>query len=180
MKPLVDRQPYFAFFIIASGIELLGKCINSKDDWHTKNGSREDFENAIDNLKAFANYRDYLKSSDIDLYGSLRCGLLHAMMPKDKIILMQGNEPLSLDKYNRLKLCIGTLYQDFSNACTELLSDDRAFLWTNKKKDDVVLYFTDSPNDGYNQATGSTQTIIIKETSMEEEESTKETIEEKS
>ncbi len=163
IKPFVDNHPYFAFFIIASGIEFLGKCINDKKDWQEEKMSRTDFQNAINQLDSFANYRNYLKgmnTDQIDLYSSLRCGLLHAMLPKSNILLMRGCEPLSLDPNRKLLLSVETLYNDFCKACSEILSSKHESKWVGKKKDDVFLFITDDRNQGYYQASGSTLTNI--------------------
>lgn len=164
IKPFVEHQPYFAFFIIASGIEFLGKCINDQKDWQTEKMSRTDFQNAINQLDSFVNYRNYLQgmnTDQIDLYSSLRCGLLHAMLPKSNILLMRGNGPLSLDSNRKLLLSIETLYDDFTKACCEILSSKHESKWSKKKKDDVFLYITDDQGQGYYQASGSTITNIV-------------------
>ena len=163
IKPFVEHQPYFAFFIIASGIEFLGKCINDQKDWQTEKMSRTDFQNAINQLDSFVNYRNYLQgmnTDQIDLYSSLRCGLLHAMLPKSNILLMRGNEPLKQDSNRKLLLSIETFYNDFCDACSEILSSKHESKWAGKKKDDVFLYIADDQEQGYYQASGSTLTNI--------------------
>jgi len=162
IEPFVKNQPYFAFFIIASGIEFLGKCINNESDWQKEQMSRDDFEGVIKELDSFSNYRRYLKKKKrckIDLYSSLRCGLLHAMLPKSDVLLMRGHEPIGI-KNNKLILSIETMYNDFCNACGEILSSKCNHLWTKKKKNDVFLYIADNQEQGYYQASGSTAICI--------------------
>ncbi len=75
---------------MAIGIEFLGKCLNSHEDWNEPKHSKEDFELAINTLDSFVKYRPLLKSHNF--WTSLRNGLLHSFAPKSTITLSSKNE----------------------------------------------------------------------------------------
>ena len=98
IKEIGNTYPYLGFFLISSGIEFLGKCINPSSDWQQFGNSTDDFENAIDTFKSLNQYKRYTKRGDngsksaISLYSSLRYGLVHAMLPKDNLQLHKGSD----------------------------------------------------------------------------------------
>lgn len=114
LEDIVKHHPYHAFFLLSSAIELLGKCLNSSPDW--QNTSNVDFNNAL-NLPGLSKY----KSIQNEMYSSLRCGLLHACMPKEDLRLVQGKNDIP----NKV---IG---------CTELY-DDVKIAWSELKKNKTI------------------------------------------
>jgi len=110
---------YIAFAIMAIGIEVLGKCLNSKNVWNDPSGSsRSDFKNAIDELDAFKDYKDK------NLYDNLRNGFAHFLAPKSSIILSSGKEDFHLKLIDGKLLYINCedFYKDFARACNETVS----------------------------------------------------------
>lgn len=139
------EYPYLAFLLISTGIEFLGKCINSanfQDPGHSSN----DFKNALgcfDSLK---------KYNSIDLYSTIRCGLCHSMQPKPGIKL-SDSMPQSLDKQGSI-INIDNYYSDFKSACNDLLTSPQSFLPKNRS---LTLDFIKIDSDGSgNSASGAT------------------------
>ena len=128
IKTIGKEYPYLGFFLMASGIEFLGKCINKSSDWQKSGESQKDFENAIAHFKSLKKYEQYTSKCNsstiptISLYKSLRCGLVHAMLPKDNIQLHIGQHKKNDVDNGILHLYFDSFYEDFSNACDELLS----------------------------------------------------------
>jgi hypothetical protein len=167
IKEIGNTYPYLGFFLISSGIEFLGKCINPSSDWQQSGNSTDDFENAIDTFKSLNQYKRYTKRGDngiksaISLYSSLRCGLVHAMLPKDNLQLHKGSDESTtkingVEKDGKLHLYFDNFFDDFSNACKELLSMSS---WSSgKQKDDT--FFIVSFDDLGNPSSGTTSMDI--------------------
>jgi hypothetical protein len=119
---IVNNHPYISSMIIGIGIEFLGKCIDTgEQDWNKQGNSKKHFNLAINRLDSLAQYRPYLDTHD--LYISFRCGLVHAAFPNYLITLSSKNEaPNLILSRNRLNLKIEDLYQDFYNACNEVIN----------------------------------------------------------
>ena len=119
---IVNTNPYISSMIIGIGIEFLGKCIDtSEQDWNKRNRSSKHFNLAIKRLVSFAKYKPYLNT--YKLYDSFRCGLVHAASPKYLVTLSSKNEaPNLIVRGNRLNFRIEDLYQDFYNACNEVIN----------------------------------------------------------
>ena len=115
------NHPYISFAMMAIGIEFLGKCLNSHEDWNEPKHSKEDFELAINTLDSFVKYRPLLKSHNF--WTSLRNGLLHSFAPKSTITLSSKNEADHLVTINptKINLRCEDFYLDFKNACQEVL-----------------------------------------------------------
>ena len=155
-----ESKPYLAFFLIASGVEFLGKCMSKNKSWQNVGTSQEDFETAICKLHAFEKYKKYTselkkkKGKDgkrhfvnppISIYKNLRCGLLHAMLPSGKIVLSDGTgSPKETTK--RLTLYLDTFYADFCSACDELLRTP--ILWGKKDMTSIFLIVDETIEDG--------------------------------
>src|SRR5579872_5113347 len=120
---LVQTMPYIAFMTMGIGIEFMGKCLNA-GNWHEEGVSRKRFEEAINNLASFSNYRHLIgKQSQFDLYGSLRCGLAHAAAPKFPLTLSSKKEMANLTVHSnnqRVNLRCEDFYADFKAAWEEL------------------------------------------------------------
>lgn len=159
LKTVGKKYPYLGFFLIASGIEFLGKCLNKSSDWQRSGESKVDFENAITHFKSLNKYAPYTSQGNtsikptISLYNSLRCGLVHAMLPKDNIQLHIGHEKNYVDTKGILHLYFDSFYEDFSNACNELLSIDS---WSGgKQKEDIFIII--SVDEFGNPSSGTTR-----------------------
>lgn len=105
-----NHQPYFAFVLMAIGIEFLGKCQNGYDwDDHNANIKASDnFKNGLklDPLKKYANIKG--------LHDKLRNGLAHAFLIKQGINVSEGDCANALNS--------NTFYSDFEAACSLVLN----------------------------------------------------------
>lgn len=103
-----DRHPYFAFLLMAVGIEFLGRC-QSTNAWNDRHKPSDYFNDGL----AVPPLCQYAKKYP-DLYRKLRCGLAHAYRP-DGIILSnkEGVSDISCDDF----------YADFVAACRNILAD---------------------------------------------------------
>lgn len=121
---------YISFILISAGIEFLGSCMDS-EAFSQPGLSERRFREAIDDL--FPNGYDQYnqKSHKYDLYTNLRCGMLHVVIPMVNIELIQKAE---MEKYDaehleiknihgsdRLVLVSEELFEDFENACREVI-----------------------------------------------------------
>ena len=124
IQEIVTAHPYQSFPLMATAIEVLGKCITG-NSWDAKFGSEKDFCAAINTLNAFQQYRDFNRVKldkngnpimdgenqviTNDLYGILRCGMIHSFIPKTGIKLIDKGEDLNkgtiggLEMYDRIK-----------------------------------------------------------------------------
>ena len=105
---IVKTHPYFAFLLMAVGIEFLGRC-QSTNDWNNTQNSKTYFDDglAVPTLCQYATRYP-------NLYHQLRCGLAHAYHPDGIIISNKGEEgDISCDDF----------YTDFVAACRNILAD---------------------------------------------------------
>lgn len=124
IQEIVKAYPYQSFPLMASAIEVLGKCITG-NSWDAKVGSEKDFCEAINTLNAFQPYRvfNHVKldkngnsimegNNQVitnDLYRILRCGMIHSFIPKTGIKLTDKTEDLKTgiiggqEMYSRIK-----------------------------------------------------------------------------
>lgn len=134
---LKDEYPYFAFLLMAAGIEFLGKCLNEHVEWQTQGQSRPDFDTGISLFPP--------KYHGMDLYNNLRCGLAHAFIPDKGLRLSdvkgQDNTVLSCEEF----------YDDFKAACNKVMSGQVAM--PVKKLSDPFMNVKD---DGETVASGGT------------------------
>lgn len=110
---------YISFLLISCGIEFLGKCMAPVGtDWHRR-ASEQYFKQGI------SLFPDPYKQQDIDdvLYHGLRCGICHALLPKDELIV-SSTEEQDLNS-NPIRLNIRTLFDDFKKACMSLLENEK-------------------------------------------------------
>jgi len=123
---VVKISPWLSFISISSGIEFLGKCIdtNNPTDWNISGVSRSNFDHAVNSLDSLTKYRPLLPKNQFDLYGEFRCGLVHSCAPKDKISLSHGlHEQRNLVNTNGvINFNADELYQDFKSACEEVIN----------------------------------------------------------
>ena len=123
LKDIVDHHPYIAFMVMSTGIEFLGKCLDlNKTGWHDEGKSKTSFREAIEEIPSLQKYKPLLDKNGYDLYGSLRCGLLHSAQPKFKITLSSKEEAPHLlesiiNAQQRINLKCEDFYADFKEAC---------------------------------------------------------------
>lgn len=123
------KQHYLSFSLISQGIEFLGACLDNYD-WGIENESKNRFKLAIKELFPSTYHPFNNESSSFFLYKNLRCGLLHIMLPKSGLELIQSNE---ISKYGnhleikeirnirRLILVSEDLFKDFEKAGKEVI-----------------------------------------------------------
>ena len=160
-----QKHPYLAFSLIAIGIEFLGKFIDTESKNNTE--SRNSFNYAITFLKGFEKYRNLIDINKIgknnkklleesrhnynhlpkkfDLYDELRCGMCHALLPKGNLLLSDGNEEFSIND-NTVTLHLGRLYEDFKNACYEVI--EKIQYDGNYHNDDILVIKDYPPTSG--------------------------------
>lgn len=162
-----QKHPYLAFSLIAIGIEFLGKCIDTEPNKSI--ASRFSFNYAIASLNGFEKYRDLIDNrseykgkskkklagelcpncnhlpKDFDLYDELRCGMCHALLPKGNLLLSDGNEEFSIND-NTVTLHLGRLYEDFKNACYEVI--EKIQYDSNYHNDDILVIKDYPPTSG--------------------------------
>lgn len=126
LESVVKTSPWLGFICISSGIEFLGKCIDTDypSDWNQPGRSRPNFKDAIEKLNALTKYRPLLTRPNFDLYSEFRCGLVHACAPKDNISLSHGTEekPTILGQTGEINFNADELYEDFKSACEEVIN----------------------------------------------------------
>jgi hypothetical protein len=124
LETIVNSNPYIAFAIMATGIEFLGKCLDTEaKHWNVSGKSKSNFELAVNNLQSLRKYRPYLKSHK--LWDSLRNGFAHSFVPKYSLTISSKNESPNLIVHTggeRLNLKCEDFYLDFKNACIEMLN----------------------------------------------------------
>jgi len=120
IEEIHKNHAYISFSLMAIGIEFLGKCLSSEEDWNKQGQSKTDFEYAVNNLDSLKDYRPFLSSHF--LWTSLRNGFLHSFVPKNTITLSSGDEMPHLEEHNnKVNLKCENFYSDFKNACNEIL-----------------------------------------------------------
>lgn len=120
---------FHSFSLMAQGIELLGACLDEKP-FHESGHSRKRFRRAVGALFPSA-YQPFNQVGEYDLYNNLRCGLLHVVLPKSRLELIQRMEleqfpcgHLGFDDRRgnrRLVLVAEDMYVDFATACREVI-----------------------------------------------------------
>ncbi len=126
-----EGHHYLSFGLISQGVEFLGACLDN-NDFNVKNKSKERFNKAIKELFP-DDYKQYVKNrttDQFDLYGNLKCGLLHIVVPGSDIELIQTSEISyfgnNLDEKiirgkKRLILVSEIFMSDFEDACKEVI-----------------------------------------------------------
>lgn len=106
-------HPYFAFALIAIGIEFLGKCQNSYTDWNYYKHSQpeKDFNLGL-------SIPPLNKYSNMGLFQNLRNGMAHSFLTKGKLLLSNTHNSesncLDLDEF----------YANFAEACRKVLDGE--------------------------------------------------------
>ena len=105
---IVKTHPYFAFLLMAVGIEFLGRC-QSTNAWNDRHKPSVYFDDGF----AVPPLCQYTKNYP-DLYHKLRCGLAHAYRPDGIILSNEGGAgDISCDDF----------YANFVAACKNVLDD---------------------------------------------------------
>ncbi|MDX2070578.1 MAG: hypothetical protein SFV55_19275 [Haliscomenobacter sp.] len=154
LEDIVNRHPYHAFMIMSTGIEFLGKCLKTdRPNWHNTGKSSETFEKAIQEIPPLQKYEELLE--ELNLYGGLRCGLLHSAQPDSGITLSSKNERAHLERHIILgRDCINLrcedFYADFKEACEWVI----ASISPEEPEDKMNKPFLFVPGDGSIDPTG--------------------------
>ncbi|MEK6726709.1 MAG: hypothetical protein AABY54_09230 [Deltaproteobacteria bacterium] len=124
LDKIKSTNSYISFALIATGIEFLGKCLdNDAKHWNVSRKSKFNFEYAINHLDSLILYRPYLTSHK--LWDSLRNGFAHSFVPKYPVTLSSKDEASHLllhENNERLNLKCEDFYNDFKNACIEVVN----------------------------------------------------------
>ena len=122
IRSILKEHPFLAMSLMSIGVEFLGKCLNYKSVDEIKNNgdhkSKENFNDAIENLNAFKEYKNLIHSKDIELYNNLRCGFAHTFMVKDEIILRDSKNDFNTKP---ITIGVGNFFDDFFEACKEVI-----------------------------------------------------------
>lgn len=123
-----NKQYYHAFALISIGIEFLGKCLHTHDIY--MNGfSSQDFKKALKHYQSLKKYQTVPK-----LYVNLRCGLLHAFLPKNGVKLTDIQNDFS----NNTIGC-KALYDDFVIACKDAINNTYGYVKRNLNEKLLVI-----------------------------------------
>lgn len=120
---IVKSHPYLSFYLICSGIEFLGKCLDTSCTWDTTGKSARHFKSAIKSLFP-ADYH----SEATKLYKYLRCGLLHSQnagyFRLTELKNFTGTTPIEQNKdvFDKNIIILDYFYGDFVSACQKIVS----------------------------------------------------------
>ena len=120
LEELVNNQPYMAFVNLSAILEFIARCKYYKlfDEVSGKIGDM--CYDAINNIKALEKYKELNypngeKKEANHLYKSIRCGMLHSLLPKKEIKLNDDNNDL-----NNMVVGAKELYHDLKEAWEEV------------------------------------------------------------
>lgn len=119
----IRKNAYLGFVLLSSFIEFLGKCIKQRTDFQEVGHSKEDYFDAINSLQSLAVYKQFnanIQKKENYLFSHLRCGMAHALLPQDNLILSSGNNDLS-----RNTIGAEDLFKDLKNAWDEIKDNPR-------------------------------------------------------
>ena len=144
---MISGHPYISFIVMGIGIEFLGKCLATEhSDWNEAGHSKRDFENAIESIPSLKRYSSFLVS--YNLYSSFRCGLAHAISPKQSITLSSKEELTHLtERDSKLNLKVEDFFIDFKDACEYVI--EMSFL----PGDKMNAGFLQVPSDNFHLGT---------------------------
>lgn len=136
-----DSYPYFAFLLMAVGIEFLGKCQRNISDWN-----HYDAQNPSADFNAGMKIPPLNKYSASDLRNNLRNGMAHSFLTKGQLCVSnRGTDGCSIG--------CSQLYADFKEACENVLRG--SITMPTKSLNDVFFVVTNTL-DG-NSITGGTR-----------------------
>lgn len=110
LKDIVENHPFHAFALQAIVMEVLGKCLNRDPDWQHFEPKGVDFNKALTDYKSL---NKYLALNNP--YNTLRCGMAHAFLPKEGILLVPDRNDFSNDTIGCKEL-----YEDIIAAFNEI------------------------------------------------------------
>lgn len=152
-----EGHHYISFGLISQGIEFLGACLDNEPfNTNTRGISSQRFNKAITELFD-SKYHTFVKTrstEQFDLYGNLRCGLLHVFVPGADLEVIQESEikdygehldVKNLRNNDRLILVSQNLMADFENACNNIIARIDNNQITNNKVYNQLL--STSPED---------------------------------
>jgi hypothetical protein len=131
IQDIVIKHPYLAFLLICTGIEFLGRCIDTNNqnwNWNQKYQEiNQPFDNAIKKLfpKKYS-----LLLEKYSLRNQLRNGMIHILAPKSQIGLTQLKHDKDgkilikdhpFEQNGKLVFVIEYFYIDFVDACKKVL-----------------------------------------------------------
>jgi len=123
MENFIKRQPYMSFVILSGMIEFLGKCFSRRNDFQESNHSKGDYYDVINNLESLQKYKIFNEGDEKEkrnhMYKELRCGMVHALLPKTKIKLTSTDNEL-----RNYTIGARELYSDIKNAWEEIYEND--------------------------------------------------------
>lgn len=137
------KYPYFAFVLIAIGIEFLGKCLNDQKEWNTSS-PKKDFELGL------ALFPEKYKS--MNLRDRLRNGMVHSYMTKEGLRLSDFNTTSDPNT-----ISCDELFGDFVEASQKVLNGTAKL--PIKKLSDVLFSITIEGTENGNKASISGATI---------------------
>lgn len=120
---ILPKHPYLGFLLICSGIEFLGKCLDSSAGWDDDIKHGFHFKKAITEL--FPAHYESLKEK---LYKELRCGMTHSLRSGTFKLTELKNDPTGTLQYSKhLKsdksiIVIDYFYFDFVQACIKVVA----------------------------------------------------------
>ena len=127
-----EDHHHISFSLICQGIEFLGACLDS-DPFSAKGLSAPRFRRAIYDLFP-ASYHPFNQGTGkpFDLYEIFRCGMLHVILPGSRLELIGRAEKTQLcvkhlevkeiRGLDRLVLILEDLFDDYEEACKEIIS----------------------------------------------------------
>lgn len=123
-----NKQYYHAFALISIGIEFLGKCLHTHDI-HKDGFSSQDFKKALKYYESLKKYQAVPK-----LYINLRCGLLHAFLPKEGVKLTNIHNDFPANTIGCKEL-----YDDFVIACRDAINNTHGYIKRDLNKTQLVI-----------------------------------------
>lgn len=124
LQDIVCNHPFHAFVIMGATIEIFGRLINPERSLSDHDKTHDDFDYAIKEIKAFEDY----KATSLDIYSSLRCSLVHQMLPGGTICLTKN-----VDNPSKGQFGAEQMYDRIKNAWIEIAPKVDAHQKMNKK-----------------------------------------------
>ena len=140
-----NGKAYYAFGLICTGIEFLGKCLDDNQHDFFKGKPRDDFKRGFEMY-----FKTYVKANnEINIYENLRHGLMHSLLPKEPIWLNENNDFIykhldirEIKGAKRLVINIREFLSDFKNACNDVQRKIDTELKSPKVRKDILVITT--------------------------------------
>ena len=158
---VVRFRPYHAFSVLASIIEILGKCLNS-DAWNQSGCSEYDFGIALSSFPSLQKYYYATEDKTIkirkkgnpttlnktSLYHSLRCSIIHAGFP-DGVPLNRSLNIVNTTTNGIEAIGCDDLYNDILKAWDDLKSNNKVMCLKNLDDPSLIVYGTITADTSY-------------------------------